>query len=94
MTSRVIRSKISFSANASFFQANQSAIALESKNPSFSDRTRHIAIRYYWLKDRINSGDIEIIFKPTSEMIADILTKPIQGKKFINLRKLLLNWKF
>ena len=40
----------------------------------------------------MESGDIKIIYLKTEDMIADILTKPIQGKLFIKLRSLLLNW--
>jgi len=70
-----------------------STIALATRGASSSDRTRHIAIRCAWFKDRHDTGDIETIYMPTENMIADILTKPLQGKHFIRLRSLLLNWK-
>jgi histone deacetylase 1/2 len=76
------------------YQDNQSAIALETKGAVASDRTRHVSIRYFWMKDKVDSGDIEIVYKPTEEMIADILTKPIHGEQFKRLRNLLLNWNF
>ena len=38
-------------------------------------------------------GEFEIIHCPTSEQIADILTKPLQGSQFIYLRDLLLGYK-
>jgi hypothetical protein len=69
-----------------------SSIALAVKGAGSSDRTRHVSIRYFWMKDRCESGDIEIVYKPTEEMVADILTKPLHGDTFIRLRKLLLNW--
>jgi hypothetical protein len=68
---------------------NQSTIALINKGHSTSERTRHINIRYFFLKDRIDSGEIKIDYIQTEEMIADILTKPLQGKLFIKLRNLL-----
>ena len=37
---------------------------------------------------------LEIVYTPTDDMIADILTKPLQGDKFRILRQLLLNWNF
>jgi hypothetical protein len=55
------------------------------------ERTRHIDLRYFWLRDRIKSGEIIITYKQTKEMIADILTKSIQGKQFTYLREKLLN---
>ena len=59
---------------------------------SSSDRTSHINIGYFFIKDRVDSGEIKIEYKPTEEMIADILTKPLQRELFRHLRALLLNW--
>ncbi len=64
-----------------------STIALANKGAESSDRSRHVSIRYFW-KDRVASGDIENIYKPTADVIADILTKTLHGDLFINL----LNW--
>jgi hypothetical protein len=69
-----------------------STIALAVKGSGSSDRTRHVSIRYFWIKDKIDNGDIEVIYKPTEDMIADIMTKPLHGDHFIRLRKILLNW--
>jgi ABC-type nitrate/sulfonate/bicarbonate transport system substrate-binding protein len=76
---------------ATIYQDNQSTIAMLQNGESKSDRTRHIKIRYFWTKERVDNGDLEIIYLPTEEMVADILTKPIQGDQFLHLRKLLLN---
>jgi hypothetical protein len=78
---------------AIIYQDNMSTIALGKNGQASSDRTRHVSIRYFWAKDRVDSGDIEIIYCPTSEMIADILTKPLHGEAFVKFRQLLLNWK-
>jgi hypothetical protein len=74
------------------YQDNQSAISLEEKGSSSSERTRHVHIRYYWVKDRIANKEIQVVYLPTESMIADILTKPLQGDKFFELRDRLLNW--
>ena len=58
---------------------------------SNSERTRHIDLRYFFLHDRITTGDIDIIYSATTDMIADTLTKPLQGELFKKLRKELLN---
>jgi hypothetical protein len=76
---------------ALIFQDNQSTMALANKGRSTSERTRHIHIRYFWVKDRIDSREIELEYLPTKEMIADILTKPLQGELFRTLRAALLN---
>ena len=72
-------------------QDNMSTIALAEKGRSTSERTRHVNIRYFFIKDRVNSGDLKLEYLPTSEMIADILTKPLQGEAFRSLRDALLN---
>lgn len=77
---------------ATVFQDNMSTIALAEKGRSTSDRTRHIHIRYFFVKDRVDSGEIHIEYKPTKLMLADLLTKPLQGDLFRAMRKELLNW--
>lgn len=74
------------------YQDNKSTINLATKGKSTSDRTRHVNIRYFWIKDRIASGEAIIEHLPTNDMVSDILTKPLQGKKFLELREKLLNW--
>jgi hypothetical protein len=73
-------------------QDNTSTISLSTKGPSNKERTRHIAIRYYWVKDRVLAGEVEVKHLGTSDMIADFLSKPLQGELFRKLRRLLLNW--
>jgi hypothetical protein len=72
-------------------QDNEATIKLAKKGRSTSARTRHIAIRYFFIKDRIQTNEISLKQLPTKEMIADILTKPLQGKQFKDLRNLMLN---
>jgi hypothetical protein len=74
------------------YQDNMSTLALINNGGSTSERTRHINIRYFWLKDRIDTGDITPVYRPTEEMIADFFTKPLQGEKFTLARKEVLNW--
>ena len=64
-------------------------------NNGFSSaaRTRHINIRYFFVKDRIAKGEIKIEYCLTKLMVADVLTKPVQGRLFLELRDLLLGYK-
>jgi hypothetical protein len=75
------------------YQDNKSTISLIKKGHSTSQRTRHINIRYFYLKDRIENEEIEVKYIESENMLADILTKPLQGKLFYKLRKLLCNTK-
>jgi hypothetical protein len=55
-------------------------------------RAKHIKVRFFWLKDLIDSGLIDLIYMPTDELVADILTKPLMGWKFQYLLRKLLGW--
>ena len=73
------------------YQDNMSTMALAEKGRSTAEKTRHINIRYFFVKDRVEAGEIEIKYCPTEYMIADILTKPLQGQAFRDMRDILLN---
>ena len=72
-------------------QDNMSAIAIANKGRATAQRTRHINIRYFWITDYIARGEMCLEHKPTHDMIADGLTKPLQGVDFLRMRTLLLN---
>jgi len=40
-------------------------------------RSKHIKVHFFWLKALIDEGSIELIYVPTDELVADILTKPL-----------------
>ncbi|CAI7808008.1 unnamed protein product [Closterium sp. NIES-53] len=65
----------------SLFCDNQSAIRIANKNGS-ANRTKHIALRYFFVKDEIEKGRLELSYCPTSEMAADYLTKKLGKQKF------------
>ena len=71
---------------------NQSTIALANKGFSTSEKTRHIAIRYFFVKDRIDGGEVVIEYLPTEDIVADVMTKPLQGSLYRKLRSLLMNY--
>jgi hypothetical protein len=63
------------------------------KGSPMSDSSKHINTRYFHTKERVEAGEVEICYIPTEEMVADILTKPLQGDLFRKLRDLLTNVK-
>ena len=75
---------------AVIYQDNMSTISLIKRGNPASEKTRHINIRYFFLKDRIESGEVKIEYMNTNNMIADVLTKPLQGAQFAKLRDALL----
>jgi hypothetical protein len=64
---------------------NKSAICM-ADNPVEHSRTKHIDIRYHFLRDHQQRGDIEIAYVSTKEQLADIFTKPLYEKTFSKLR--------
>ena len=74
------------------YQDNQSTMKLAERGSAASQRTRHIAIRFFFVHDRMASGEIAIEYMPTGHMLADILTKPLQGILYRRLRGALTNW--
>ena len=52
-----------------------------------------IDIRFFFLKDRVDSGDIEIAFCWTENMVADFLSKPLQGSVFGRFRDSIMGCK-
>ncbi|CAI7799169.1 unnamed protein product, partial [Closterium sp. NIES-53] len=60
---------------------NQSAIKIANK-PEFVNRTKHIALRYFFVKDEIDKGKVQLTYCPTGKMAADFLTKKLPRQKF------------
>jgi hypothetical protein len=58
---------------------------------SSGKRTKHLDVRYFYLKDLIDRGMIKLSHCVSDSMIADYFTKPTQGKRFLALRNLILN---
>lgn len=57
------------------YEDNQSCIQMVT-NAKFSARTKHIDVRYHYIKNLYNTGIIKLVYCPTEYMIADVLTKP------------------
>ena len=74
------------------YQDNLSCMHLLAKGKASSERSRHIAIRYFWLKERVDEGEIRIEHLATELMPANILTKPLQGEQFKAERFMLTHW--
>jgi hypothetical protein len=68
-----------------FLCDNESAIRM-ADNPVEHSRTKHIDIRYHFLRDHQQRGDTEIAYVSTKEQLADIFTKPLDEKTFSKLR--------
>jgi hypothetical protein len=49
-------------------------------------RTKHIEVRYHFLRDNVEKGNIDLIHVPTEKQLADSLTKPLDQATFARLR--------
>jgi hypothetical protein len=72
-------------------QDNKSAILAEENGRNNSNsRMKHVKIRYFFIKQYVDDGEIIIRYMPTENITADVLTKPLQGQRFRTLRNQLL----
>ena len=58
---------------------------------SSTKRTKHINIRYYFIKQVVDSKQVTIEYCPTEDMVSDYFTKPLQGRLFYKLRDIIMN---
>ena len=54
-------------------------------NPVQHSKTKHIALRYYFIKDHVEDGNIEIHFVKTTEQLVDIFTKALAELAFLKI---------
>ena len=70
------------------FEDNNGAIEL-SKNAKYHSRTKHIDISFHFVRERVESQEISVIYCPSSDMVADLLTKGLARVQFQKLCKLM-----
>ena len=62
-----------------------SAISV-AKNPVLHSKTKHIDVRFHFLRDHYEKGDIDLRYVDAQHQLADILTKPLDQASFALLR--------
>jgi len=73
------------------YQDNQSAMLMEQNGRnSCTGNSRHVDIRYFFVKDRINNKEVMVKYCPTYIMLADFFTKALQGSTFKLLRDVIM----
>lgn len=74
------------------YQDNKSAIQMaEAGRGGKSGNSKHISVRYFFIKQFLDNKELQLEHLPTKEMTADIFTKPLVGELFYSLRGKLLN---
>ena len=61
---------------STLFIDNQSALTV-SKNPEHHGRMKHLDLRFFWLRDQVGAKVISPVYIPTTDQIANILTKAL-----------------
>ena len=73
-------------------QDNKSTIIVAGQGTGTFKRTKHIRVRYYWIKQLMDEGLLELQYMPTKEIAADLLSKPLVGQQFKYLLRKVLGW--
>ena len=81
-------------SNNILYQDNQGAILMQRNGRnSCMGNSRHINIRYFFIKDRIDKKEIAVEYCPTYLMAADFFTKPLQGRMFKIFRDVVMGYR-
>jgi hypothetical protein len=86
-----LRFKLPVEDRPTIYQDNQSTIRLSE--PGFhnkSVRSRNFQIQYFYVREAVEHKLIKIKYLQTQDMVADLHTKPLQGKTFVKFRDILL----
>jgi len=76
---RVLLSELGFPQDTTQLYEDNQACILLSKNPQLHSRTKHILPKYHYIREKVSSGDFNLVYTPTKEQPADIFTKGIAG---------------
>ena len=66
------------------YQDNQSTIHWAQGRENFH-RTKHMDVKYHYVRQLVIDAVIEVVYLPTTQMVADVLTKPILKEQFVGL---------
>ena len=66
-------------------------LLMKNGRMSSGKKTKHIKAKFFFIKDRIDDGEIKVIDCPKEQMWADVMTKPLQGMAFKTMRAELMN---
>ena len=70
------------------FCDNKSTICL-SKNPMFHSKSKHIKIKFHFIRELIKDKEVEVLYCKSQDQLADLFTKPLKKELLIKMRKLI-----
>ena len=71
------------------YEDNQGTITL-AKNPVYRQRSKHIDVKYHFVRSTVNNGEVSLEYCPTDQMVADLMTKPATKVKLLTFSMFLL----
>ena len=69
------------------YEDNQAAISI-AESPQYHSKTKHIDIKYHYVREKVFDNTIKLIYCPTNNMLADMMTKGLSRDKYTDLRKM------
>ena len=72
-------------------QDNLSTMVMAGRGPGKGGRSKAIQVKYYWISQHIDDGEVMLKYVPTEELIADGFTKPLSPIEFERWRSKILN---
>ena len=83
--------KLKFVSKSTVYEDNAGAIVVAT-SPCLTPTSKHIAVKYHWFRQHVDSGEISIVKVSSQEQEADMFTKGLQGELFWKIRKLVCGW--
>ncbi|MCO5564272.1 hypothetical protein L7F22_017931 [Adiantum nelumboides] len=74
---------------ANTIYTNSHSALVVARNQIFHARTKHIKVQYYYVKERLSAGEINLAYVPTQDNLADLFTKALSCEKLEAFRKAL-----
>ena len=68
---------------------NRGCIALSS-NPVKHERNKHVQVKFHYTREAVDKGEVILVYKATQDIIADIITKPMDVGNFIRCSEALI----
>ena len=74
------------------FEDNEACISMATSIKSFTPRTKHLALKYHHFKSWVSEGLLDVVHVPTTQQLADTLTKPLEYLLFKKFRYEISGW--
>jgi hypothetical protein len=74
-------------------EENQACIAM-SNNPILQKRTKHIDVRYHFVREKVESKEVELVYIRAQHELADITTKPVLSIRLAMIHDQMMGYKF